>query len=152
VKIALDAKTVAGLIACDPPHLRERMDDALAQGDELVMSSLVLHDVAFAAMASDQAATRLAQLDAFISQVEVVAWTSEDALTAARLRADHEKQSGHPLRLDPSQILCAAQALNNGWAVIADNPAPPAVRTWFAGSGGPFAGLTAIDWSGPSDD
>jgi predicted nucleic acid-binding protein len=87
VKIALDAKTVARLIEGEPPHLRERMDEALARGDELVMSSVVLHDLAYAAMASEQAARRLAQLDALLAKVEVVPWTSEDALTAARCRA-----------------------------------------------------------------
>lgn len=152
MKIALDARTVTGLIAGDPPHLRERMDEALARGDELVMSSLVLHDAAFAAMASDQPAARLAQLDAFIAQVEVAPWTSEDALTAARLRADHERA---PLvfRLEPSQILCAAQALNNDWTMIAERPSPPrGLRAPIAGFGGTFGGLRTIDWSSPNAD
>jgi predicted nucleic acid-binding protein len=153
VRIALDPKTVAGLIADDPPHLRERMDEAIARGDELVMSSLVLHDVAFAAMASDQAAARLAQVDAFVAQVEVVPWTSEDALTAARLRADHERTATLQSRLDPSQILCAAQALNNDWTMIAEGPAlPRGMRSLAPSFGGPFPGLRTIDWSTPSAD
>jgi predicted nucleic acid-binding protein len=128
------------------------MDAAIARGDELVMSSLVLHDVAFAAMASDQAAAKLAQLDAFIAQVDVVPWTSEDALTAARLRADHERTALSAFRLDPSQILCAAQALNNDWTMIAERlPLPGGMRA-FAPAFEPFPGLRTIDWSAPNDD
>jgi predicted nucleic acid-binding protein len=153
VKIALDAKTVTGLLDGNPPHLRERMDDALEAGHSLLMSSLVLHDLAYAAMASDQAARRLAQLDTFIAQVEVVAWTSEDALTAARIRADHEKTHGRPTQLGATELLCAAQALNNDWAVVSERPSiPAAARNWPTSLVIPGLGLRTIDWSAPSGD
>jgi predicted nucleic acid-binding protein len=153
VKIALDLKTVSRLIDGEPPHLRERMDEAQAAGADLVMSSLVLHDLAYAAMASDQAARRLAQLDTFIARVEVVAWTSEDALTAARIRADHDKQHGRPIRLGATELLCAAQALNNDWTVIVDHPSiAAAAKAWPTGLIIPGLGLRTIDWSAPSGD
>jgi predicted nucleic acid-binding protein len=153
VKIALDAKTVARLIEGDPPHLRERMDEALARGDELVMSSVVLHELAYEAMAGEQAARRLAQLDAFIARVEVIPWTSEDALTAARLRADQEKQHAGKFGLGLAELLCAGQALNNDWAVVTETPPMrPALRGLVAGLGGALQGLRAIDWSAPDDD
>jgi len=144
MKIALDLKTVVGLIDGAPIHLRRHMDEALARGDALVMSSLVLHELAYQAMASDQAARRLAQLDAFIAQVDVVPWTSEDALTAARMRADHEIRMGHPPRADPSEVLSAAQALNNDWAMISeDRLRDVTIR---------MLGLRSIDWSAPDAD
>jgi len=153
MKIALDAQTVTRLLDGDPPHLRDRMDDALATGHSLWISSLVLHDLAYAAMASDQAARRLAQLDAFISQVEVSAWTSEDALTAARIRADHEKPLGHPVQFDAIELQCAAQALNNDWTLVSWEPGPPATaRRAAAVFGYPVLGLRTIDWSTPSSD
>jgi predicted nucleic acid-binding protein len=153
VKIALDAKTVARLIEGEPPHLRERMDEALARGDELVMSSVVLHDLAYAAMASEQAARRLAQLDAFLAQVEVVPWTSEDALTAARLRADQDKSASGKFGLGFPDLMCAGQALNNDWVVIAEGrPAPPTMRGVIPTWGGPLQGLRTIDWSASDDD
>ncbi len=144
MKIALDLRTVTGLIEGDPAYLRGHMDAALEQGEDLVMSSLVLHELAYQALASEQPARRLAQLDAFIAQVEVVAWTSEDALTAARMRADHEKALGHPLRVEPSEVLCAAQALNNDWAMIAeDRLRAVTIR---------MLGLRTIDWSASGGD
>jgi predicted nucleic acid-binding protein len=153
VKIALDLKTVTRLIDGEPPHLRERMDEAQAAGADLVMSSLVLHDLAYAAMASEQAARRLVQLDTFIARVEVVAWTSEDALTAARIRADHEKQHGRPIQLGATELLCAAQAVNNDWTVIVEEQLlPAAVRRWPASAFTPLLGLRTIDWSAPSGD
>jgi predicted nucleic acid-binding protein len=153
MKIALDAKTVMQLLDGDPPHLRDRMDDALASGHSLWISSLVLHDLAYAAMASDQAAQRLAQLDTFIAQVEVAAWTSEDALTAARLRADYEKQHGQPIRLDETEILCAAQALNNDWTLVSERmPLPVQGRRWPSSLIIPGLELRTIDWSTPSSD
>jgi predicted nucleic acid-binding protein len=145
MKIALDAKTVARLLDGDPPHLRERMDAALEAGHSLCMSSLVLHEIAYSAMASDQAARRLAQLDTFIARVEVAAWTSEDALTAARIRADHEKEHGHRAGLDGPELLCAAQALNNDWAVISERPLPFDIKI----SG---LGLRTLDWSTSTGD
>jgi predicted nucleic acid-binding protein len=155
VKIALDLKTVTSLIDGDPPHLRECMDDALAEGHELVMSSLVLHDLAHAALAGEHAARKLAQLDAFIAQVEVAPWTSEDALTAARLRADHEKVSGRAWQMDLPQILCAAQALNHDWIIIVQTPPmtpplPQSMRALMSRLGGPLAALRTIDWSAPA--
>jgi predicted nucleic acid-binding protein len=158
MRIALDAKTVAQLIEGDPPHLRERMDEALARGDELVMSSLVLHELAYAALASEQAARKLAQLDAFISQVEVVPWTSEDALTAARLRADQDMHSAGMFGLGLAELQCAGQALNNDWAMIAAESAPhprnapQPLRGRIASAAGPLQGLRTIDWSAPDDD
>jgi len=157
MKIALDLKTVTGLIEGDPPHLRECMNEALADGHELVMSSLVLHDLAHSAMASEHAARKLAQLDAFIAQVDVAPWTSEDALTAARLRADHEKVSGRAWQMDLPQILCAAQALNHDWTIIVQTPPmvpplPQSMRAVMARLGGALAALRTIDWSAPSGD
>jgi predicted nucleic acid-binding protein len=153
MRIALDAKTVQRLIEGDPPHLRERMDEALARGDELVMSSVVLHEAAYAALASEQAARRLAQLDAFIAQVEVIPWTSEDALTAARLRADQDKHSAGKFGMPLSELLCAGQAVNNDWTVVVEGgPAPRSVRGLIANLGGPLQGLRTIDWSALDDD
>ena len=153
MKIALDAKTVTCLLDGDPPHLRDRMDEALEAGHSLWMSSLVLHDLAYAAMAGDQAARRLTRLDTFIAQVEVVAWTSEDALTAARIRVDHEKQHAGKSPLGATELLCAAQALNNDWAVIGEGRAfPTAMRAQAFNLGGPLQGLRTIDWSMPSGD
>jgi predicted nucleic acid-binding protein len=145
VKITLDAQTVTGLIDGEPAHLRQRMDEAEARGATFHMSSLVLHDVALAAMTSEQAARKLAQLDAFLARVEVVAWTSEDALTAARLRADREKQiSGQSRWIDAAQTLHLAQAMNNDWTVIT------LARTQTIAATTP--GLRTIDWSAPGDD
>jgi len=153
VKIALDANTVSRLLDGDPPHLRDRMDEALDAGHSLWMSALVLHDLAYAAMASDKAARRLAQLDRFIAQVEVAAWTSEDALTAARIRADYEKQHGHPVQLGPAELLCAAQALNNDWTVVSERPPLPVKgREWPASLIISGLNLRTIDWSAPSGD
>jgi predicted nucleic acid-binding protein len=143
VKIALDAATVSRLIASDPPHLRGCMDAALERGDSLVMSALVLHDLAYAAMTSDQAARKLAQLDAFIAQVEVVPWTSEDALTAARLRADHDKV-GRLFQTDNAEFLHAAQALSHEWVVIVEDRVKEA--------GVRMLGLRTIDWSASDAD
>jgi predicted nucleic acid-binding protein len=153
MKIALDARTVARLIDGDPPHLRERMDTALADGDQLMMSSVVLHELAYAAMASEQAARRLAQLDAFLARVEVVAWTSEDALTAARLRADQDKSASGKFGLGFPDLMCAGQAINNDWAVVTEGRSlPPAMRGLIPTLSGPFRDLRAIDWSAPDDD
>jgi predicted nucleic acid-binding protein len=147
MKILLDAKTVTRLIDGEPPHLRERMDAAQVSGAELVMSSLTLHDLAYAAMASDYAARRLAQLDAFIARVEVAPWTSEDALTAARIRADHQMTLGRPSPLAPTDLFCVAQALNNDWTVVSERPPLPFGFTIAA-----VLGLRVIDWSPPSGD
>lgn len=158
MRIALDARTVARLIEGDPPHLRVRMDEALARGHELVMSSLVLHELAYAALASEHAARKLAQLDAFIAQVEVIPWTSEDALTAARLRADQDMHGAGKFGLGLAELQCAGQALNNDWAVIAAEGAPhlggapQPLRRRIASATGPFQGLRTIDWSAPDDD
>jgi predicted nucleic acid-binding protein len=121
------------------------------------MSSLVLHDLAHAAMASEHAARKLAQLDAFIAQVDVAPWTSEDALTAARLRADHEKVAGRLYALDLPEILYAAQALNHDWTIIVQTPPmvpplPKSMRALMTRLGGPLAALRTIDWSAPSGD
>lgn len=134
VELSLDSNTVVDLIRGQKRFMRDRLDDARKRGATLKLSSVVLSELVFGAHLSPRPAHHMAMLDAFLAGLEVESWTPEDAVEAARLRADLEKAG---LRIGAYDTLIAGQALNRGWTVVTAN------QTEFMR----VRGLAIIDWS-----
>ena len=133
----LDTCTVIDILREDKPHYRKRLEEAVGRGEEIVISSFVLHELVFGAMVSARPEAELALVDGFVERARVEPWTAEDGIAAARVRAD--------LRATGSQIgavdsLIAGQALNRGWNVVTSN-----TKDFIR-----IPGLTVVDWSDPA--
>jgi len=94
------------------------MQAAQAEGASLHLSTIVLHELMFAAMTNRRPEHHMRLVDLFASQMEVHAWTSDDAMEAARIRADLRRSGSSVGSMD---ALIAGQAVNEGWTLITGN-------------------------------
>lgn len=120
--LSLSARVALEVLRGTRPHYRRFLEDAVAAGEELRICSLVLNQLAQAALASDRPQARMDQIDALVAHVPVEPWTGEDALTAARLQVELRRTVVEKVQpgLSLPDVLTAAQALGRGWTVAAD--------------------------------
>ena len=133
----LDTCVVIDALDGGKPHYRARLEEAVAAPGGVVVSSFVLHELVFGAMISGRPQAELALVDRFVERARVEPWTAEDAIAAARVRADL-RQTGMPIGAVDSLI--AGQALNRGWNVVTSN-----IKDFIR-----VPGLTVVDWSDPA--
>ncbi len=132
--ICLDTSVVVEMRRNRKPHSRHRFAEAQAAGDPVRLATLAFHELSYGAMISTRPAQQLAMLDDLVARAPDETWTPEDAVVAARVRADL-KRSG--LAIGKVDSLIAGQALNRGWPVVTDN-----IREFIR-----VDGLIVIDWS-----
>ena len=134
--LALDTNIVVDVLRRTRPHLRDRLLEARAEGRPIVISAMVLNELAFGAFVSGQPDRQLARVDAFLSVYEIEPFTAEDALTSARIRAELQRKGASIGAFD---TLIAGQALAREWTLVTAN-----VRDFIR-----VEGLTLLDWSDP---
>lgn len=120
--LSLSACVVVAVLRGTKPHYRRFMEEALDAGEDLRICSLVLNQLAQAALSSDEPQARMDQIDALVAHLPVEPWTGEDALTAARLQVEWRRtvlaKTRPEVRLP--DLLTAGQALNRDWPMVAD--------------------------------
>lgn len=134
--LSLDTNVVIELLRGTAPHYRLRLDEARAVGDRAVISSIVLNELAFGALRSARPEFHLQRINALVSAIEVESWTAEDAMAAARVRMELEREGKGIGAFD---TLIAGQAFNRGWTVVTAN-----VWEFLR-----VKGLRLLDWSSP---
>jgi len=82
------------------------------------MSSIVFHELMFGAMSSARPEHQMRLVEHLAAETEVLAWTPDDAMEAARLRVDLEKAGS---RIGAFDALIAGQAFNVGWTLVTGN-------------------------------
>ena len=130
---SLDSDVVTDLLAGDV-NVRRHYEAALTSGAELRMCSTVLHELASAARGCNEPHKRMAAISTLLSDIEVEAFTGEDAMTASSAGIDYFEERW---KVPPRVIAAAGQAINNGWILATSN----AFHVY------PIKGLRAIDWS-----
>ena len=133
----LDTCVVIDALCGGKPHYRARLEEAVEAPGGVVISSFVLHELVFGAMIGRRPQVELALVDRFVERAHVEPWTAEDAMAAARVRADLHA-TGMPVGAVDSLI--AGQALNRGWNVVTSN-----IKDFIR-----IPGLTVVDWSDPA--
>jgi len=113
--------------------VRPRFAAALERGEDLVVSSVVLHELAYGAWRSGRPASKLKELDVFLRRVRVEPFQAKDALEAGRLRA-HLAAKGE--LAGAYDELMGAQALARGWTMVTSN-----LRHFL-----PIPNLPIVDW------
>lgn len=131
--LALDSDVMVGLLRGREAGLRTRFDEARLAGTPLGLSSIVLHELVTGAVASQRPDRHLDALALLSEAFESLEFNGEDAIRAARIRADLAKD-GRPIgALD---TLIAGQALARDLTLVTSN-----VRHF-----GRVPGLRLIDW------
>ncbi len=117
MSFSLDSATVVDVLRAHA-DVRLRFAAALERGEDLVVSSLVLHELSYGAWRSGRPERKLQEVEVFLRRVRVEPFQGEDALEAGRLRAylaDH----GGPI--GAYDELIAGQATARGWTVVTSN-------------------------------
>jgi tRNA(fMet)-specific endonuclease VapC len=118
VKLALDTDVAIELIHGRRPQYRAHLEAAVEAGASLHLSSIVLHELMSGAMSSGRPEHHMLLVERLATETEIHAWTPDDAIEAARLRAELKKSGAEIGGFD---ALIAGQALNAGWTLVTGN-------------------------------
>jgi tRNA(fMet)-specific endonuclease VapC len=118
MKLSFDSDVAIELIRGTRPHYRLWLQEAQEAGASLHMSSIVFHELMYGAMISARPEHQMRLVERLATETEVLPWTPDDAIEAARLRADLEKSG---FRIGGFDVLIAGQALNAGWTLVTGN-------------------------------
>jgi tRNA(fMet)-specific endonuclease VapC len=135
--LSLDTCIVVDLLRGRKPHYGRRMQEVTDAGRQIVLSSVVLHELSYGAMIAARPEAQLGMLETIVERAHVEPWTPEDAISAARVRADL-RATGSSIAIVDSLI--AGQALNRGWQLVTSN-----IKDFIR-----VPGLTVVDWSDPA--
>ena len=116
--LVLDTNTLIDLANAKHPIVRKNYDAALISGRPIVISAVVMHELVFGALLSSRPDHQMALARRFASEHQVVDWTYDDAVSAARVRADLERKGQ---RIGSFDVLLAGQALAHSWTVVTAN-------------------------------
>ena len=133
--ICLDTNAVIAIVNGRSDSARAHFAAAIAQGEEVAVSSIVLFELTYGAERSARSVENLSRIETFLaSPITVLAFDAVDADEAGKLRVSLES-IGRPI--GPYDLLIAAQARRRGAAIVTAN------RREFDR----VPGLRAIDWS-----
>lgn len=131
----LDTNVCIALINRRPVSVRARCQDALAGGDTLTVSSIVIFELRYGAAKSTRQEANSARLAVFLGgPVEVLAFDDGDQRAAGEIRAALES-AGTPI--GAYDVLIAGQAVHRGATLVTAN----------AGEFGRVRGLAWTDWA-----
>ena len=137
MKLSLDTDVAIEVIRGGRPHYRAWLEQAERGGATLHLSSIVFHELIFGAMISNRPERQMERVDWLASRMEVRSWTPDDAIEAARIRADLRKSGTGVGGMD---ALIAGQALNGDWTLVTGN-----LREFIR-----VPNLQLLDWSDPA--
>ena len=115
--LSLDSTTVVDVLRAHA-DVRSRFTAALQRQEDLVVSSLVLHELSYGAWRSGRTDLKLKELELLLRRMRVEPFQAEDALEAGRLRAYLADHGGPAGAYDE---LIAGQACARGWTVVTSN-------------------------------
>lgn len=119
MKYLLDTNACIALINGKPPQVRERFAQAVVEGAELFLSSIVLFELWYGVAKSKRREENTERVEAFLSgPVDLVAFDEDDGRVAGKIRADLER-TGTPI--GAYDTLIAGQALQRGATLVTAN-------------------------------
>ena len=116
--LALDTNVFIDLIRGKRPNVRQRYKGAVLDGDVMVTSLIVFHELRFGAIASRNQAAEEKVVKTVLQGIAVEPLTEDDVAVAAAIRA-RLKVTGDPI--GPYDVLIAGQAMARGWTLVTSN-------------------------------
>ena len=133
--LGLDTNVLADVLRSkSPPQVRQRFEAAITHGEKLLVSSVVVHELMFGALKTVRPIHHLERLDDLLARLEVVEFTADDAIAAARVRSELE---GAGRGIGPMDTLLAGQAIARGWSFVTRD-----LKDFLR-----VEGLNVIDWT-----
>jgi tRNA(fMet)-specific endonuclease VapC len=132
--LSLDTNVMVDLVNDQKPTVRKNYLEAAATDVQMVTSALAAHEFVYGAIISRRPQVHLPNAEEFLKSLQIVPWTYEDGLAAARLRRALRRM-GRTIGM--TDALIAGQALAQGWTMVSAN-----LREF-----GRVEGLQVIDWT-----
>jgi tRNA(fMet)-specific endonuclease VapC len=133
--LCLDSGIAVELLRAKPSQQARRcFQDALDAGPPVWISSVAVHELATGALKGDRAHQDFERLDKLLTRLNIAELTADDAISAARVRAELE---GRGAKIGPLDTLIAGQALARNWALVTTD-----LNHFLR-----VDGLTVIDWT-----
>lgn len=98
--------------------VRERYDEAVRAGGEIVASPLASHELIYGALISRRPDEHLRRAQKLLADLKIVPIEHEDGLAAAEIRRELRLQ-GRPI--GGYDLIIAGQAVTRGWTVVSHN-------------------------------
>jgi tRNA(fMet)-specific endonuclease VapC len=118
VNVLLDTNVCIAIMNRRPPIVRDRFISAIANGDVVAVSSIVVFELWYGIASSTHRQGNIEQLSGFSSAITVLPFDAEDARVAGEIRADLRRK-GTPI--GTYDYLIAGQALRRGTLLITAN-------------------------------
>ena len=135
MQLSLDSSIAIELLRSRPNRqVRDRLQNALEASRPVWVSSIVVHELMTGALKTDHASQDLERLDQLLARLTVAEFTADDAISAARVRAELERRGG---KIGPMDTLLAGQALARDWTLVTSD-----LRHFMR-----VEGLVLIDWT-----
>ena len=132
--LSLDTNVMIDLVNGRRPSVRRHYDEAAAAGVSLVTSVLAAHEFIYGALISRRPDVHLPNAERLLYDLEIIAWTHDDGLAAARLRRTLRRLGR---TIGATDALIAGQALARNWTMVSAN-----LRDFER-----VEGLQVIDWT-----
>ncbi len=136
MNLCLDSNVLIEILRGRHSHFRQRLDEAANAGASLHLSPIVLHELVLGAQLSARPAHQMERVRELTRLLEHHAWTDEDAIETAGMRA-RLHTTGRPI--GAYDMMIAGQCLARGWTLVTAN------HTEF----NRVDGLGILDWSQP---
>jgi tRNA(fMet)-specific endonuclease VapC len=119
MKYLLDTNACIALINGRPLQVRERFAQAVAEGAELLLSSIVLFELWYGVAKSKRQEENTERVEAFLSgPVDLVAFDEDDGHVAGGIRSNLERAGAS---IGAYDTLIAGQALQRGAILVTAN-------------------------------
>ncbi len=115
---SLDTNVMVDLVNGRRPDVRERYDEALSRGDQMVTCALAAHELLYGAAISPRPGVHVEKANELLADLEIIDWTFEDALRTIPVR---QILRGRGQSIGTWDLLIAGQALHRGWTVVSAN-------------------------------
>ena len=136
--LSLDTNVLVDVMRLGRSHIRQRIDETLASGTDMVVSTIVAHELVMGAQLSARPQEQLESLGRLLADFRIEPWGWEDAMATGRLRAERERLGR---RLTAFDTLIGGQALARGWTLVTAD-----LRDFWE-----IDGLRLLDWSNPDE-
>jgi tRNA(fMet)-specific endonuclease VapC len=115
----LDTSTCVDLLRPRASLVRMRADQAIASGEKLLLSSIVIYELWYGVQKSERLAENIRKLQSLLSgPVEIIPFYDDDARKAGEIRAQLER-SGKGI--GAYDTLIAGQCLNHDFTLVTSN-------------------------------
>ncbi len=117
--ICLDTNVVIAVLNDRPPTIRVRLKEALADGERIAISTVVVFELRYEADRSARPARNHARIDDLLAgPLEVLPFTEEDAAGAGAIGAH---LAGQGIQIGPYDVLIAGQAKARDLPIVTEN-------------------------------